>query len=277
MKKVLGFIFTLSLVLVLTACGSSSDKASSSKDDNKELVVGASNTPHAQILEQAKPILKEKGIDLKIVKYTDYVMPNKALEEGDLDANYFQHKPYLELEEKEKGYKFADVGAIHIEPMGLYSKKVKDIKDLKDGAQVLLSNSKSDWPRVIGIFVDNGLLTLKDGVKPQDATFDDIKDNPKNLKFKYDFDPAYLMTAYNNEEGDVVAINSNFVVDQGLNPSKDAIAIESKESPYANIVVTTEEKKDDKNIKELVKVLHSKEIQDYITKEWDGAVVPVDK
>ncbi|MBC1724210.1 MetQ/NlpA family ABC transporter substrate-binding protein [Listeria seeligeri] len=277
MKKVLGFIFTLSLVLVLTACGSSSDKASSSKDDNKELVVGASNTPHAQILEQAKPILKEKGIDLKIVKYTDYVMPNKALEEGDLDANYFQHKPYLELEEKEKGYKFADVGAIHIEPMGLYSKKVKDIKDLKDGAQVLLSNSKSDWPRVIGIFVDNGLLTLKDGVKPQDATFDDIKDNPKNLKFKYDFDPAYLMTAYNNEEGDIVAINSNFVVDQGLNPSKDAIAIESKESPYANIVVTTEEKKDDKNIKELVKVLHSKEIQDYITKEWDGAVVPVDK
>ncbi|EFS02210.1 MetQ/NlpA family ABC transporter substrate-binding protein [Listeria seeligeri] len=277
MKKVLGFIFTLSLVLVLTACGSSSDKASSSKDDNKELVVGASNTPHAQILEQAKPILKEKGIDLKIVKYTDYVMPNKALEEGDLDANYFQHKPYLELEEKEKGYKFADVGAIHIEPMGLYSKKVKDIKDLKDGAQVLLSNSKSDWPRVIGIFVDNGLLTLKDGVKPQDATFDDIKDNPKNLKFKYDFDPAYLMTAYNNEEGDIVAINSNFVVDQGLNPSKDAIAIESKDSPYANIVVTTEEKKDDKNIKELVKVLHSKEIQDYITKEWDGAVVPVDK
>ncbi|MBM5597805.1 MetQ/NlpA family ABC transporter substrate-binding protein [Listeria seeligeri] len=277
MKKVLGFIFTLSLVLVLTACGSSSDKASSSKDDNKELVVGASNTPHAQILEQAKPILKEKGIDLKIVKYTDYVMPNKALEEGDLDANYFQHKPYLELEEKEKGYKFADVGAIHIEPMGLYSKKVKDIKDLKDGAQVLLSNSKSDWPRVIGIFVDNGLLTLKDGVKPQDATFDDIKDNPKNLKFKYDFDPAYLMTAYNNEEGDIVAINSNFVVDQGLNPSKDAIAVESKDSPYANIVVTTEEKKDDKNIKELVKVLHSKEIQDYITKEWDGAVVPVDK
>lgn len=230
--------------------------------------MGASNTPHAQILEQAKPILKDKGIDLKIVKYTDYVMPNKALEEGDLDANYFQHKPYLELEEKEKGYKFADVGAIHIEPMGIYSKKVKDIKDLKDGAQVLLSNSKSDWPRVIGIFVDNGLLTLKDGVKPQDATFDDIKDNPKNLKFKYDFDPAYLMTAYNNEEGDVVAINSNFVVDQGLNPSKDAIAIESKDSPYANIVVTTEKKKDDKNIKELVKVLHSKEIQDYITKEW---------
>ncbi|WP_088810326.1 MULTISPECIES: MetQ/NlpA family ABC transporter substrate-binding protein [Listeria] len=277
MKKIFGAIFVFSLVLVLAACGSGSSDKKSSSSDGKELIVGASNTPHAQILEQAKPILKKEGIELKIVKYTDYVMPNKALDEGELDANYFQHKPYLELEEKEKGYKFADVGAIHIEPMGIYSKKVKDLKDLKDGAQILLSNSQSDWPRVIGIFVDEGLLTLKDGVKAQDATFDDIKDNPKNLKFKYDLDPAYLMTAYNNEEGDAVAINSNFVVDQGLNPTKDAIAIESKDSPYANIVVTQEKNKDNKNVKKLVEVLHSKEIQDWITKEWDGAVVPVDK
>lgn len=277
MKKFFGAVFVFSLILVLAACGSGSSDKKSSSSDSKELIVGASNTPHAQILEQAKPILEKKGIKLKIVKYTDYVMPNKALDEGELDANYFQHKPYLELEEKEKGYKFADVGAIHIEPMGIYSKKVKDLKDLKDGAQILLSNSKSDWPRVIGIFVDEGLLTLKDGVKAQDATFDDIKDNPKNLKFKYDLDPAYLMTAYNNEEGDAVAINSNFVVDQGLNPTKDAIAIESKDSPYANIVVTKEENKDNKNVKKLIEVLHSKEIQDWITKEWGGAVVPVNK
>lgn len=277
MKKFFGAVFVFSLILVLAACGSGSSDKKSSSSDSKELIVGASNTPHAQILEQAKPILEKEGIKLKIVKYTDYVMPNKALDEGELDANYFQHKPYLELEEKEKGYKFADVGAIHIEPMGIYSKKVKDLKDLKDGAQILLSNSKSDWPRVIGIFVDEGLLTLKDGVKAQDATFDDIKDNPKNLKFKYDLDPAYLMTAYNNEEGDAVAINSNFVVDQGLNPTKDAIAIESKDSPYANIVVTEEENKDNKNVKKLVEVLHSKEIQDWITKEWGGAVVPVNK
>ncbi|EUJ21548.1 ABC transporter substrate-binding protein [Listeria aquatica FSL S10-1188] len=161
--------------------------------------------------------------------------------------------------------------------MGIYSKKVKSLKDLKDGAQILLSNSKSDWPRVIGIFVDEGLLTLKDGVKPEDATFDDIKDNPKHLKFKYDLDPAYLMTAYNHEEGDAVAINSNFVVDQNLNPTKDSIAIESKDSPYANIVVTKESNKNNKNIKKLVEVLHSKEIQNWITDKWKGAVVPVDK
>ncbi|MGJ8730788.1 MetQ/NlpA family ABC transporter substrate-binding protein [Listeria aquatica] len=275
MKKVLSALFVFSLVLVLAACGGNADKKGSG--DSKELVVGASNTPHAEILEQAKPILKKDGINLKIVTYQDYVLPNKALEEGEIDANYFQHKPYLELEEKEKGYKFADVGAIHIEPMGIYSKKVKSLKDLKDGAQILLSNSKSDWPRVIGIFVDEGLLTLKDGVKPEDATFDDIKDNPKHLKFKYDLDPAYLMTAYNHEEGDAVAINSNFVVDQNLNPTKDSIAIESKDSPYANIVVTKESNKNNKNIKKLVEVLHSKEIQNWITDKWKGAVVPVDK
>ncbi|WP_439443900.1 MetQ/NlpA family ABC transporter substrate-binding protein [Listeria aquatica] len=275
MKKVLSALFVFSLVLVLAACGGNADKKGSG--DSKELVVGASNTPHAEILEQAKPILKKEGINLKIVTYQDYVLPNKALEEGEIDANYFQHKPYLELEEKEKGYKFADVGAIHIEPMGIYSKKVKSLKDLKDGAQILLSNSKSDWPRVIGIFVDEGLLTLKDGVKAEDATFDDIKDNPKHLKFKYDLDPAYLMTAYNHEEGDAVAINSNFVVDQNLNPTKDSIAIESKDSPYANIVVTKESNKNNKNIKKLVEVLHSKEIQNWITDKWKGAVVPVDK
>ncbi|WP_099223847.1 MetQ/NlpA family ABC transporter substrate-binding protein [Listeria costaricensis] len=277
MKKWIAAILITSLAAVLVACGggSSDEKSSSSKDN--QLVVGASNTPHAQILEQAKPILKKEGIDLKIVKYSDYVMPNKALDEGELDANYFQHKPYLELEEKEKGYDFADVGAIHIEPLGIYSKKVKNLEDLKDGATILVSNSQSDWPRVLGIFEDAGLITLKDGVKKEEATFDDIKDNPKNLKFKYDLDPAYLMTAYNNEEGDAVAINSNFVVDQGLNPTKDAIALESKDSPYANIVVTQEKNKDDKNVKKLVEVLHSKEIQDWILEEWDGAVVPVDK
>lgn len=276
MKKFTALFAVLAVVLVLGACGSGS-KSSSGDSKNKELIVGASSSPHAVILEKAKPILKKKGINLKIVKYNDYVLPNKALDEGDLTANYFQHKPYLELEEKQKGYKFADVGAIHLEPLGIYSKKVKSLKDLKDGAQILVSNSKSDWPRIIGIFVDEGLIKVKKGVKLQDATFKDISDNPKNLKFKTSFDPGYLMTAYKNNEGDAVAINSNFVVAQGLNPEKDAIALESKKSPYANIIVTTEKNKNNKDVKELVKVLHSKEIQDFITDKWKGAVLPVNK
>ncbi|WP_163654879.1 MetQ/NlpA family ABC transporter substrate-binding protein [Listeria sp. PSOL-1] len=274
MKKIVSGLLITSLIFVLAACGGGASKKSS---DDKTLVVGASNTPHAQILEQVKPILKKEGVNLKIVKYTDYVMPNKALDEGELDANYYQHVPFLKLEEKEKGYKFANVGAIHLEPMGVYSKKVKKLKDLKDGSQILLSNSKSDWPRVISIFVKAGLLKLKPGVNPEDATFNDIKENPKNLKFKYDLDPAYLMTAYNNGEGDAVVINSNFVVDQGLNPMKDSIAIEGKDSPYANIIVTKESNKNNKNIKKLVDALHSKKIQDWILKKWSGAVVPVDK
>lgn len=275
MKKFSALLVALAIILVLGACGSGSSKSASS--GSKELIVGASSSPHAIILEKAKPILKKKGINLKIVKYNDYVLPNKALDEGDLTANYFQHKPYLELEEKKKGYKFSDVGAIHLEPLGIYSKKVKSLKELKDGAKILVSNSKSDWPRIIGIFVDKGLLTIKKGVKLQDATFKDIAKNPKHLKFKYNFDPGYLMTVYKNNEGDAVAINSNFVVAQGLNPEKDAIAIESKSSPYANIVVTTEKNKNNKNVKELVKVLHSKEIQDFIKKKWKGAVLPVNK
>ncbi|EUJ32636.1 ABC transporter substrate-binding protein [Listeria cornellensis FSL F6-0969] len=202
-------------------------------------------------------------------------MPNVALDEGDLDANYFQTIPYMELEMKEKDYKFVNMGGIHIEPMGLYSKKIDSLDDLPKNAQVIMSNSKSDWPRVLGILADNGVIKLKDGVKRQDVTFDDIVENPKNVKFKYDVDAGYLMTAYNNEEGDIVAINSNFVVDQGMNPKNDAIAIEKTDSPYVNIVAAQEKNKDNKDIKELVKVLQSKEIQDFITKEWKGAVVPV--
>ncbi|MBC1525535.1 MetQ/NlpA family ABC transporter substrate-binding protein [Listeria booriae] len=274
MKKVLLGLFTLTLVLVLAACGGGS-KDDASGDKGTTLVIGASNSPHAVILEKAKPILAKKGINLDIKKYTDYVMPNVALDEGDLDANYFQTIPYMELEMKEKGYKFVNMGGIHIEPMGIYSKKYKSLDDLPKNAEVIMSNSKSDWPRVLGILADAGVIKLKDGVKRQDVTFDDITENPKNIKFKYDVDAGYLMTAYNNEEGNVVAINSNFVVDQGMNPKKDAIAIEKTDSPYVNIVAAQEKNKDNKDIKELVKVLQSKEIQDFITKEWKGAVVPV--
>ncbi|MBC1271309.1 MetQ/NlpA family ABC transporter substrate-binding protein [Listeria booriae] len=274
MKKVLLGLFTLTLVLVLAACGGGS-KDDASGDKGTTLVIGASNSPHAVILEKAKPILAKKGINLDIKKYTDYVMPNVALDEGDLDANYFQTIPYMELEMKEKGYKFVNMGGIHIEPMGIYSKKYKSLDDLPKNAEVIMSNSKSDWPRVLGILADAGVIKLKDSVKRQDVTFDDITENPKNIKFKYDVDAGYLMTAYNNEEGDVVAINSNFVVDQGMNPKKDAIAIEKTDSPYVNIVAAQEKNKDNKDIKELVKVLQSKEIQDFITKEWKGAVVPV--
>ncbi|KQL53179.1 methionine ABC transporter substrate-binding protein [Heyndrickxia shackletonii] len=271
MKKWLGIFIASLLIVSLAACGT---KNSSSNSDTK-LVVGASNTPHAVILEKAKPILKKKGIDLQIEKYTDYVIPNKALDSGELDANYFQHIPYLNLQMKENGYKFAIAGKIHIEPMGVYSKKYKSLKDLPNGAKIIMSNSVADHGRILSLFEANGLIKLKPGIDKTKATLKDIADNPKHLKFEYNYEPALLTTLYKQGEGDAVVINSNFAIDAGLNPLKDSIAIEGKESPYVNVIAVRKGDENKKAIKTLVDVLHSKEIQDFILKEWKGAVVPV--
>lgn len=274
MKKWLALLFTAVLVFGLAACGKSDEKSSGDGKDTT-LVVGASNAPHAVILEQAKPILKKKGINLEIKKFTDYVMPNKALDSKELDANYFQHIPYLNKQMKEFGYKFAIAGEIHIEPMGVYSKKYKSLKDLPKGAKILMSNSVSDHGRILTLFEKNGLIKLKDGVNKDEATIKDIAENPKNLKFDYEYDPGFLTTAYNNGEGDAVVINSNFAIDVGMDPKKDSIAIEGDDSPYVNVIAVRKGDENKKAIKTLVEVLHSKEIQDFILKEWNGSVVPV--
>ncbi|RDI41438.1 MetQ/NlpA family ABC transporter substrate-binding protein [Falsibacillus pallidus] len=270
MKKLLLLAITAVLVAALAACGGKE------KDGNgKELVVGASNVPHAQILEKAKPILKKKGIDLKIVKYQDYVVPNQALDSGDLDANYFQHIPYLKSQMKEHGYKFANAGAIHIEPIGIYSKKYKSLDDLPKGATILMSSSVADHGRILAMLEKKGLIKLKPGVDKVTATVKDITDNPKKLKFDYQYEASFLPQAYKNGEGDAVVINSNYAIDVGLDPQKDTIALEDKDSPYANVIAVRKGDENKKNIKTLVDVLHSKEIQDYIKKEWHGSVVPV--
>ncbi|MFS0780296.1 MetQ/NlpA family ABC transporter substrate-binding protein [Bacillus sp. 1P06AnD] len=277
MKKRISLLFVLALTLLLAACGTG-DKDEKSTGDSKEndkLVVGASNVPHAEILEEAKPLLKDKGIDLKIVKYNDYVMPNKTLAEGGLDANYFQHIPYLELQNKENNYGFVNAGGIHIEPIAVYSKKYKKLNDLPKGAEIIMSSSVADHGRVLSLLEAKGLIKLKEGIDKTAATVKDITDNPKKLKFKTDIDPALLTQVYNNDEGDAVVINSNFAIDGGLNPLKDSIAIEGSESPYVNVIAVRKEDKDNKDIKTLVEVLHSKKIQDFIKDKYKGAVVPV--
>lgn len=275
MKKsiVFGAVLTLGLSLTLAACGNDT----TTESDATTLKVGASNVPHAEILEFAKPLLEEEGVLLDITTYNDYVVPNVALDEGDLDANYFQHLPFFTSAVAENDYDFTNAGAIHIEPLGLYSKKIKSLSDLKEGATVLVSSSQSDWGRIISILVDEGLVTLKEGVEPTTATFDDIDKNMKKLKFEYENDPALMTTLYQQEEGDLVAINSNFAVDQDINPLEDSIALESTSSPYANIVAVRSEDAENEAILKLVEVLKSKEVQDYIKEEWDGAVVPVEE
>ncbi|MFY8329473.1 MetQ/NlpA family ABC transporter substrate-binding protein [Vagococcus carniphilus] len=277
-KKLLSLGLVTLLAVGLAACsGSQAAKDKDSKnEENKTLVVGASPTPHAEILEKAKPLLKEKGYDLEVKVFQDYVLPNKALAEKEIDANYFQHIPYLEKEIKDKNYDFANAGAIHLEKMAFYSKSVKKPTDVKDGATVLVSNSQTDWGRVITMLQDADLVKVKEGTDLVNATFDDIEENPKNLKFKYDIDPAILTTAYQNDEGDLIAINANFAENIQLNPEKDGVIVEKDNSPYATVIATRTDDKDDERVKALIEVLHSKEIKDFINEKWNGTISVVD-
>jgi len=284
MKKLLAGLFLSVLVLALAACGvgkkddASSGASTEDKTDSKEnvtLTVGASNTPHAVILEKAKPILAKEGIDLKIETYTDYVLPNQDLASKDLDANYFQHIPYLELQIKDNGYDFVNAGGVHIEPIGIYSKKYKSLDELPKGATILLSSSVADHGRMLSLLEAKGLIKLKDGIDKTAAEIKDIAENPKNFKFDANTAPEMLVQMYENNEGDAVLINSNFAIDNGLNPVNDSIALEDKESPYVNIIAVRAGDETKKEIKKLLEVLNSKEIQDFILEEWKGSVVPV--
>ena len=281
MKKILTVLFSVFLILALAACGNGDnekaggDEGAKGGEETKKLVVGATNEPHAVILEQAKPILEEKGIDLEIKTFTKYELINPALVDGDLDANFFQHIPYLELQIEEFDYDLVNAGGIHIEPIGIYSKKYKSLDEIEDGATVIMSSSVPDHGRILSLFEAKGLIKLKDGIDKTAATLDDIVENPKNLEFKYDYAPDMLPTIYNNNEGDLVVINSNFALDAGLNPLEDSIAIEDEDSPYVNIIAVRKGDENREEIKTLVEVLHSEEIQQFILDEWEGAVVPV--
>lgn len=277
MKKFISAILLAVLVLTLVACGTKDDKNTGSGDGEKEttLVVGASNTPHAIILEKAQPLLKEKGIELKIEQYTDYVLPNKDLDSGDLDANYFQHIPFLESNIIDHGYDFVNAGGIHIEPIGVYSKKYDSLEELPEGATILMSNSVADHGRVLAMLEAQGLIKLAEDIDKTKAEVNDIVENPKNIQFDANYEAALLPQLYNNDEGDAVLINSNYAIDADLNPLEDSIAIEESDSPYVNIIAVRSGDEDKKEIKALVDVLRSQEIQDFILEEWEGIVVPV--
>lgn len=277
MKKFLSAILLAALVLTLAACGTNDNKNTGSGDGDKltKLVVGASNTPHAIILEKAQPLLKEKGVDLVIEQYTDYILPNKDLASGDLDANYFQSLPFFDVSIEDNGYDFVNAGAIHIEPIGVYSKKYDSLEELPEGATILISNSVSDHGRVLAMLEAKGLIKLDENVPKVKAEVKDIVENPKKLKFDANYEAALLPQLYQNDEGDAVLINTNFAIDAGINPPEDSIAMEGTESDYVNIVAVRKGDEDKEEIKALVEVLTSDEIQDFILEEWKGVVVPV--
>lgn len=284
MKKGLLTLLFVVFAAVLAACGTANQdgkdtsKGSETKNESeaKVLKVGASPVPHYEILEQAKPLLKEKGIDLQITEFTDYVLPNKSLEEGAIDANYFQHEPYLKKQIVDNGYKFVSIGGVHIEPIGVYSKKYKSLDKLPNGATIIMSNSVADHGRMLSMLEQKGLIKLKEGIDKTSATIEDIAENPKKLKFKADIEPPMLTKAYENDEGDAVLINGNFAMDANLDPSKDAIALESPENnPYVNLVAVRKGDENRPEIKALIEVLQSDKIQGWIKDHYKGSVLPV--
>ncbi|AVW10821.1 MetQ/NlpA family ABC transporter substrate-binding protein [Lactiplantibacillus paraplantarum] len=270
-KRILGLLAVAATAILLVGCG----KSSSSSTKTTTITVGASSVPHAQILKHVQPELKKEGVNLKIKVFQDYVLPNKALASKELDANYFQHIPFLDNWNKENNGSLVSAGKVHLEPIGVYSKKVKSLKDLKDGATVLVSSNVADYGRVLTLFKDAGLITLKKGTDLTSATFNDIKTNKRHLKFKHSYEAKLMPTFYKNNEGDAVVINANYAVQAGLNPKKDAIALEKSDSPYANIVAVRKGDKNKPAIKKLMKALRSKSTQQWIEKKYKGAILPV--
>ncbi|MBD7939405.1 MULTISPECIES: MetQ/NlpA family ABC transporter substrate-binding protein [Cytobacillus] len=275
MKKWLSVLMIAAVTLFIAACGSSDEGNEGSDEGTKTLKIGASNVPHAEILNEAKPLLEEKGIELDITTFQDYIVPNQALEGGDIDANYFQHIPYLESQMAENGYDFVNAGGVHIEPIGVYSQEYDSLDDLPEGATIIMSSSVPDHGRILTMLEKEGLITLKADVDKTTATIDDIEENTKNIKFDTEYEAALLPQIYNNGEGDAVLINSNYAIDAGLNPVEDAIALEESDSPYVNVIAVKAGDEDKEEIKALLEVLHSEEIQSFIEEQYEGAVVPV--
>lgn len=282
MKKTIAAILAGALCLTaLTACGGSktdsaaADSSSAAAGDDKTITVGATPTPHAEILNAAKDALKAEGYTLNVVEFTDYVQPNTALVDGDLDANYFQHTPYLNNFNKENGTDLVSAFDMHYEPFGIYAGKTASIEELKDGASIAIPNDGSNETRALLLLQDAGLIKLKNP-KDINATPKDVTSNPKNLKFK-ELEAAVVPTVI--KDVDIAALNGNYAIQAGFDPTKDTLVTEKADGlaakTYQNILVVKEGNENTAKTKELKKALKSDEVRDYINKNYKGAVVPV--
>nr|WP_300003887.1 MetQ/NlpA family ABC transporter substrate-binding protein [Tissierella sp.] len=264
MKKTLKLVLTLVLALsFLTAC--SKDSA-----DDKTIKIGATPDPHLKILELIKDDLAAEGITLEIKEFTDYIAPNVALAQKDLDANFFQHKPYLDDKVAQEGFELVSIGTVHVEPMALYSETLKDITDLQNGAEISIPSDNVNGARALLLLEANGLIEV-DKEAGINATERDITKNPKNLKFtalQAELIPKAIADV------DAAVINGNYAIDAGLNPVRDGLIIEGQESPYANIVAVRKGQENDEKFKILLKYLQSDKVKKFIEDNYDGGVVP---
>lgn len=236
----------------------------------EKLTVAATAVPHAEILEHIKPTLAEQDVELTVKVFTDYVQPNIQVSEGRLDANFFQHQPYLEEFNKGRGTELESVVGVHIEPFGAYSRKISALSELSDGATVAIPNDVTNGGRALLLLHKEGVITLKD---PENilATPRDIAENPKNLEF-YELEAATLPRVIDQVE--LALINTNYALDADLNPTEDALAIEGSDSPYVNILVARPDNKDSDAIQALAEALNSDQVRQFIEDNYEGAVVP---
>lgn len=271
-RRILSVLATAA-VLAAVSAGCSTTTAPKS---TKVITVGASPSPHAEILEYIKPQLQAKGYTLKVVTYEDYVQPNKALTDKTLDANYFQHQPYLDDYNKKNGTDIVSAGAIHYEPLGIYPGKTKTLSALKDGATIAIPNDTTNEARALLLLEANGLIKL-DSSKGLSATVNDVTSNPKNIKFS-ELDAAQI--ARSLQDVDLGVINGNYALDAGLSVTKDALAKEGASSlaakTYANIIAVRKGDQNRADIKALVAVLKSAQTKKWINEKYKGSVVPVE-
>lgn len=254
----------VALSLLLAGCAGSGDH------DENTLIVAATAVPHAEILKQVKPLLAKEGVDLQIKVFADYVQPNTQVAEKNIDLNYFQTKPYLEAFNRERGTNLVIVAGVHIEPFGAYSHKYRSVDQLPDGASVTIPNDPSNNSRALLLLAKHGLITLKDPTDEM-ATLKDITANPKHLKFR-ELEAAMLPRTL--DEVDLALINTNYALAAGLNPTKDALLIESKDSPYVNYLVGRPDNQNDPRVQKLAKALTSQETRAFIEQKYHGAVLP---
>ena len=270
MKKIIVLILAISITIIGAVGCTAKPVGGEATPEVMVIKVGATPIPHAELLNFVKPLLERENIKLEIVEFQDYIQPNTALVDQELDANFFQHQPYLDSFNKERNQNLVSAGAVHVEPLGLYSKRIKNISELKDGVVIAIPNDTANAARALLLLQANGIIKLKDGGSIT-STEKDIVENTKNLRIEL-AESAQLPRVL--EDVDAAIINTNYALPANLNPVKDALLIEDKNSPYANNVVVRSGDQERTEIKKLVEALNSEEVRKFIEDKYQGAVVP---
>lgn len=267
MKKLALLVLIIFAATVLGGCGGAKQETKAAAD--RPLKIGVTAGPHAEIMDVVKKIAEKDGLKIQVVEFNDYIQPNVALNQGDIDMNSFQHQPYLDNIVKDRNFEIVSVAKTVIFPMGLYSKKVKTVADVKPGSVVAIPNDPTNGGRALALLEKQGLIKLKPGLGHKAATVD-IVENPKNVKIR-ELDAAQIPRSL--ADVDLAAINTNYAITAGMVPVKDAIALEDGDSPYANIIAVRTKDKNHPALPKLLKAYHSEEVKKFVLEHFKGSVI----